>query len=182
MKNRRFCNSINHLASPDILESRPGFTRAFLPDAISRINWLSIDDPLVLLQARGVLREGGLVLGFIDLATKVSKKTAEVDFLGRRIRASYALPYLAAIANTPIMSVSLTSESGPRFTLRLGQPLPAPARDEQAIQRTLQLLFRDAERQVLDHRDQWLGWRQWQSEAAGHPHPAPSLGNIVPAH
>ena len=169
------------LASSDILNSRPEFSKAFLPDAVSRIGWLSIDDPRVLLKARTVLRDGGLVLGFIDLASRASRKTAEVDFLGRRMRASYALPYLAAIANTPIMSACLTSESGPRFTLRLGDALPSPARDARALQRTLQVLFRDAERQVLDHRDQWLGWRHWRSQADGHPRVAPPLGSIAPA-
>lgn len=157
---------VSVIGSEKVFASSKRLAEACLPEVSSRMAWLPAEDPRTLLKARAALRRGGLVVGYIDLPAHHDFKMTNVRFLGRTVRVGYGLPYLASLTRSPIVPACVTREPGPRFTLRLGDAVPSPARDEHSVRRTTQELFRIAEERVRAHAEQWLGWQELATRAA----------------
>ncbi len=147
------------IGSSAVLDLARRFAEPCLPEAWSRIVWFSTDEPRLLLKARSALRRGALLVGFVDQPASEPAWETEVGFLGGTVGVSRALPYLAAVTGCSIVPACLTRAAGPRFALRLDDALPAPARDAASVEAVTQMLIHWAERQILAHPDQWIGWR-----------------------
>jgi lauroyl/myristoyl acyltransferase len=160
------------VVAPSTLGARRRLAEGCLPDATSRITWLDAGDTRLLARARSALRKGALLVAFTDLPEREPLLTADVTLLGRTVRGSTALPYLSSITGAPIVPACLTRGPGPRVALRLDAPLPAPARDEASLQETAQALFHVAERRLLEHPEQWLGWTALHEATMRQPTPA----------
>ena len=130
----------------------------YSPGATGRIRYVGADDPRVLTRCLDDLDAGGLACTLVELSPTKFAKTVEVQFLGWTIAVPYGIAYLAAATRRSIVPLTLSRRSGTRFSLRFGQPLPAPARSRQAIGETMQQLYGALEGEVLRLPDQWIGW------------------------
>lgn len=137
-----------------------------LPEASARIRWLSTAEAHVLFEARTALRQGRVLVGFFDDLSSGAARQAEVELLGRRVQLPLTLPHLAAAANCSIVPASIVRDRGTHYTMTLDAALPAPARDADAITATARQLARVAERHILEHPEQWLGWAQLPADSA----------------
>lgn len=141
-----------------LVEMGQGLGGKFLPRSTERIRFVSARDPRVLASCLEDLNAGGLACTFVEMSPIEFAKTTEVKFLDWTIQVPYGIPYLGAAAKRSIVPAVLTRESGPRFRLRFGEPLPAPARDKASVRQSTQQLYRALEKQALQFPDQWTGW------------------------
>lgn len=130
----------------------------FLPRASERIRFISAQDPRALALCLDDLNAGGLACTLLELTPLKYEKTMAVQFLGWEVQVPYGIAYLAAATGRSIIPAALTREKGPRFRLRLGEPLPPPTRDPASIRETMQQLYGALEQRVRRFPDQWIGW------------------------
>jgi lauroyl/myristoyl acyltransferase len=141
-----------------LVEMGQGLGRTFLPATTERIRFVSARDSRVLASCLEDLNAGGLACTLLELSPVEFAKTTEVKFLDWTIQVPYGIVYLGAATKRSIVPAILTRESGPRFRLRFGEPLPAPARDRASIHQSTQQLYRVLEEQARQFPDQWVGW------------------------
>jgi hypothetical protein len=132
--------------------------REFIPRLAERVRFFQAKDPLVLASCLNDLNAGGVACTLAELSPIEFAKTTEVQFLDWRIQVPYGIAYLSAMTKRNVIPAILTREPGPRFRLRFGEPLPAPARDSASIRAATQELYRALERRVLQFPEQWIGW------------------------
>jgi lauroyl/myristoyl acyltransferase len=141
-----------------LVEMGRGLGGTFLPSSTERIRFVSARDPRVLASCLENLNAGGLACTLVEMSPVEFAKTTEVQFLEWTIQVPYGIAYLAAATGRSIVPAVLTREAGPRFRLRFGEPLPAPARDRASIYESTQQLYHALEEQVLRFPEQWIGW------------------------
>jgi lauroyl/myristoyl acyltransferase len=164
---------IGVIGAPDAIALGERFGRACLPEATSRITWLPTGDPSSLLRARSMLRSGRIVLGFVDQIVPRSEKTEDVALLGKTVSTSSVLSRLASLTGASLISAHMSSAKGARFSLVLGDAIPAPERDAKSITVATQALFDIAAARIRERPEQWLGWQQF---AAVPDHEASPIG------
>lgn len=141
-----------------LVEMGRGLGGAFLPTLTERIRFVSARDPRVLASCLEDLNGGGVACTLLELSPVEFAKTTEVQFLGWTIQVPYGIAYLGAATGRSIVPAVLAREAGPRFRLRFGEPLPAPARDRASIYQSTQQLYHALEQEVLQLPEQWIGW------------------------
>lgn len=156
------------------VEMGQGLGKKFLPESTGRIHFISAEDPRVLARCLDNLNAGGFVCTLAELPPIGFTKTTEVRFLDWTIRVPYGIAYLAAATGRSIVPAALTRESGPRFRMRFGEPLPPPSRDRASILQGTQQLYQALEEKVRQFPEQWIGWTMLASHMGVELQPASS--------
>ncbi len=146
------------VGSTPFVDMGRGLGEKFVPGTTERIRFMSAQDPRVLARCLDDLNAGGIVCTLLEMSAIEFAKTTEVQFLGWPVQVPYGIAYLAAVTGRSIVPAVLTREPGPRFRLRFGEPLPAPARDRESIRQGTQQLYQALEQRVLQFPEQWIGW------------------------
>ena len=147
--------------------------RAFAPDSAKPLTFIRAKDPLVLARSQAALNDGGIVSTLVDLSPIEYEKTTEVRLLDANLQVAYGLPYLSAVTGRSIIPAALTRASGPRFKLRFGEPLAAPARDSASVRAVTQDLYAALERMIRRFPDQWIGWQTLRAASSDKGEHAP---------
>jgi hypothetical protein len=114
--------------------------RTFMPSTNKRVTFVSSQDPRVLPRALAVLREGGIVATLLEGSPITFNRKAPVSFLGWTIDVPYGLSYLSSVTGRPYCRLpSLSSRC--KVALKIGDPIPAPPRNPEAIPGQAQLLY-----------------------------------------
>jgi hypothetical protein len=146
------------VGGPPLVRMGRGLGRAFVPRYDERVRFVSARDPRALAQCREGLNAGGLACTLVELSPIEFAKTMPVDFLDWRVEVPYGIPYLSAVTGRTVVPAMLTRHKGPRFVMRFLEPIPAPARDREAIRESTQQLYTSLEREVRRYPAQWIGW------------------------
>lgn len=146
-------------------ETGRGLGRELVPDSADGVRFMGAEDARTLARSLETLNAGGLVGTLLELAPIEYARTTEVQLFEWRIKVPYGVAYLAAATGRSIVPAALTREDGPRFTMRFGEPLPAPARDRASILECTQRLYRALEERVLQFPGQWMGWPMFATQA-----------------
>jgi lauroyl/myristoyl acyltransferase len=136
---------------------------SLLPHLSQRVKFAYARDPRVLARCTGALDGGGIVATLAEMSGLEYEKTTKVRFLDWEIDVPYGLSYLSAVTRRSIVPAALTRADGPQFTLRFGEPIPAPARDKESVQAGAQALYLALEQFVRRFPEQWVGWTQLNS-------------------
>lgn len=132
--------------------------QSYCPALKDRTTILTVPDRSLLFKCRAKLRQGEVIVMFMEFSKSDAPARTQVQFLGRTLPAPEGPAFLAAVTGAALIPARVLHQGEDSLRVVFDDPMTVAPRRRGGLECVAQRLWSDLEHQVLAQPEQWLGW------------------------